>query len=213
LSAEHELCQSIEGKVLPPFDPGQVCLLPVLKRGADRLWAVQKLIAVLVWCLSLALSTACAATPGEIPIGGVLPEARLQGLLGPSRKLSDFQGKPLIINVWASWCGPCRQEMASLERLYLQHRKARTFNLIGISTDDDRRKASVFLHASGLSFSNFLDEQLSLETMLGANRLPLTLLVNEQGRVLAKIYGAREWDAPASLVLIDQHFSTKSARK
>lgn len=132
----------------------------------------------------------------------------MQGLLGPSRKLSDFKGKPLVINVWASWCGPCRQEMGSLERL---HRRgdSKAFKVIGISTDDYRERANAFLHGSDVSFSNFIDSQLMLENMLGADRLPLTVLVDAQGRVLAKIYGAREWDSASSLALIAAHFKLK----
>jgi thiol-disulfide isomerase/thioredoxin len=74
---------------------------------------------ILLVCLlaSTISSTAFASTPGEVEIGGYLREATLQGLAGKSKKFSDYKGKPLIINVWASWCGPCRAEMGSLQRL------------------------------------------------------------------------------------------------
>ena len=62
-------------------------------------------------------ATTAAATPGEVAVGSVLREATMRGLNGPDQKLSAFRGKPLIINVWASWCPPCIQEMGSLERL------------------------------------------------------------------------------------------------
>src|ERR1700727_2225780 len=84
-------------------------------------------------CLAVANPAASANAPGEVPIGGTLRDATLQGLNGPSRKLSAFRGRPLIINVWASWCGPCREEMASLERLAWQ---GEPFAIIGISTDN-----------------------------------------------------------------------------
>ena len=63
---------------------------------------------ILVLCL---LGTAAEAgkTPGELQIGDSLRDATLQGLNGSPRKLSEFRGKPLIINMWASWCGPCRE--------------------------------------------------------------------------------------------------------
>ncbi|MDE3010810.1 MAG: TlpA family protein disulfide reductase, partial [Pseudomonadota bacterium] len=88
--------------------------LPFLPRHPGTAWSGYRALAA---AALFALSAACQAAPGEVPIGGILPEATLQGLNGPPRKLSSFRGKPLVINVWASWCGPCRQEAASLERL------------------------------------------------------------------------------------------------
>ena len=161
----------------------------------------------LLLCLACVLPAA-ARTPGEVEVGSVLRDVPMQGLAGPSRMLSEFRGKPLLINVWASWCGPCRQEMGSLQRL---HRKygGRQFNVIGVSTDDYVDRAEMFLKVTQTSFSNFIDSKLVLEHMLGAERLPLTLLVDAQGRVLAKYTGAHEWDSPQALALISKAFRTK----
>lgn len=163
---------------------------------------------IVLLLLGLAGALPVHATPGEVKTGDVLREAQMQGLLNPSRKLSAFRGKPLIINVWASWCVPCRQEMGSLDRL---SRRAwgTELNVIGISTDDYRDRAELFLRRSGVSFNNYLDSHLLLENMLGADRLPLTLLVDAQGRVLAKFYGAKDWDSPEALALIAKHLRIK----
>lgn len=153
--------------------------------------------------------SAWAKTPGEVEVGQVLREAPMQGLAGPSMMLSAFRGKPLIINVWASWCGPCRQEMGSLQRL-AQRYGGKQFNVIGISTDDYVDRAELFLKVTRTSsFSNFIDSKLMLEHMLGADRLPLTLLVDAQGRVLAKYYGAQEWDGPAAVSAISRAFRVR----
>jgi thiol-disulfide isomerase/thioredoxin len=142
-----------------------------------------------------------AGTPGEVVAGQVLRDTPMYGFAGDFRRLSEFRGKPLLINVWASWCGPCRQEMPSLERLS-RRVGGRQFNIIGVSTDDDAAAAMRFLRQYGITFDNYLDRKLALEDMLGAAVLPLTVLVDAKGRVVLKTNGAREWDSPESLALI-----------
>ena len=160
----------------------------------------------LLLCLAVANGAATLAdTPGEVPIGGTLRDATLQGLNGPSRKLNSFRGRPLIINVWASWCGPCRQEMASLERLAWRDGK-QYFAIIGISTDDYADRAKGLLNGTNATISHFVDHDLQMENMLGASQLPLTVFVDAHGHVLKRIYGARQWDAADSLRLIDDTF-------
>ena len=168
-----------------------------------------KVVVHLLLCLmALLLNPAFAKTPGEVEVGGFVREAQMQGLFGPSRKLSDYRGKPLVINVWASWCGPCRQEMRSLERLSLGD-GGEHFNVIGISTDDYADKAKAFLQQANITFSNFIDSKLVLENMLGANMLPLTLLVDAQGKVLSKTYGSKEWDGVEAKAMIAKTFRIK----
>jgi len=165
----------------------------------------------LLWLALLAAGAnlACAKTQGEVEIGGTLREATMQGLSGASRKLSEFRGKPLIINVWASWCGPCQREMNSLERL-ARSKAGQQFTVIGISTDDYPEAAQAFLRKYKTSFSHFIDRNLLLENMLGADHLPLTLLVDAQGRVLGKYVGAKEWDHPETLRMIGKTLRLKS---
>ncbi|MDP2005868.1 MAG: TlpA disulfide reductase family protein [Rubrivivax sp.] len=148
---------------------------------------------------------ASGGTPGEVKVGEVLRDATMQGLNGPTRQLSSFRGRPLVINVWASWCAPCRAEMASLERLAWGD-LAERFTVIGISTDDHIDRAQGWLRRSNATISHFIDRKLELENMLGATHLPLTLLVDAKGRVRAKVAGAREWDGPEARRLIETHF-------
>lgn len=152
-------------------------------------------------CACIALQ-AQAKTPGEVEVGQTLREASLRGLNSPARKLSQYRGKPLLINVWASWCGPCKQEMGSLERLAWRD-EARQFNLIGISTDDSEQAAKSYLQRSNASITHYIDTALEMEYMLGAERLPLTVLVDAKGKVLGKFYGAREWDDAEALRWIE----------
>jgi thiol-disulfide isomerase/thioredoxin len=158
----------------------------------------------------LAAADVRAKAPGELQIGDSLREATLAGLNGPPSKLSAFRGKPLIINVWASWCGPCRAEMASLERLAWLDPAGR-FAVIGISTDDDPAQARALLAKTNATISEYIDRNLQMENMLGATRLPLTVLVGADGRILDKIYGAQQWDEPESLRLVDKLFRIRLA--
>ncbi|MDD5030897.1 MAG: TlpA disulfide reductase family protein [Rhodoferax sp.] len=167
---------------------------------------------LLLWVLLFVSSlSGLARTPGEVEVGAVLRPALMRGLNGPDRKLSDFLGKPLIINVWASWCPPCIAEMGSLERLAWSA-DGPSFNVIGISTDDYPERATGFLQKSQATLNHYIDHQLELENMLGADHLPLTLLVDAKGRVVSKTVGAREWDSDASRAMIRQALHLPSAK-
>ncbi|MDP3537583.1 MAG: TlpA disulfide reductase family protein [Azonexus sp.] len=162
---------------------------------------------ILLWLLGTT-PLAWAKTPGEVEVGSLLRDATMQGLSGSSRKLSEYRGKPLIINVWASWCGPCRAEMGSLDRLSRRY-GGKQFVVIGISTDDYPDRAQAFLQQAKTGFAHYIDSKLLLENMLGADRLPLTVLIDADGRVLAKLYGAKEWDSPQAIEAIGKVFGVK----
>lgn len=168
---------------------------------------MRALLLAVLWMAAMS-ATAFAKMPGEVDEGGVLREAPLYGFSGDYRKLSELRGKPLIINVWASWCGPCRAEMGSLDRLSRRF-GGKQFNIIGVSTDDHADAAAAFLRQSKVTFDNYHDRTLLLESMLGANTIPLTVLVDAQGRVVKKVRGAREWDSPEALELIGKAFRQK----
>lgn len=169
---------------------------------------MKKILSLLLILIISTTPTAFAKTPGEVEIGSVVRDSSMQGLTGGAKKLSDYRGKPLIINVWASWCGPCRTEMGSLDRLYRRY-GGKQFQVIGISTDDYPDRALAFLQQAKTGFSHFIDSKLVLENMLGADRLPLTVLVDAEGKVLAKYYGAKAWDSPQALEVINKAFGVK----
>lgn len=145
---------------------------------------------------------------GEIKRGGYLADKTMDGLNTSEKKISEFRGKPLIINVWASWCGPCRAEMGSLERLAKKYNR-KEFTIIGISTDDYRTKAEAAVKQANLSFENFIDHDQVLEKMLGAKTIPLTILVDANGQVIEKVRGAREWDSAEITDSISRAFNIK----
>lgn len=167
-----------------------------------------KAVILFLFTLLCIFNNAYANTPGEIEVGSYLRDATLNGFSGNSKKFSAFRGKPLVINVWASWCNPCREEMDSLERLSRRF-GGKQFNIIGISTDDDVDAALGFIKETKITFTNYLDHHVILENMLGANTIPLTILVDAQGRVVKKIRGSKDWDSPESLSIIGHAFHIK----
>jgi len=166
------------------------------------------------FALAAALLIAGLAGPAAaagIAVGQTLPDAALDGLNGPATRLAAYRGKPLVINVWASWCGPCRAEMASLERL-AWYDGAAPFAIIGISTDDYPEKALALLTGTNATISHFIDSQLQLENLLGASRLPLTVLVDADFRVVDKVYGSQEWDGAEARQRILKAFGRPGAK-
>jgi thiol-disulfide isomerase/thioredoxin len=136
----------------------------------------------------------------------------MNGLNGPNRTLKSFTGRRLIINLWASWCGPCRAEAASLERFAWSERGLK-YTVIGISTDDDRKAAERWLRQSNATLTHFIDRGLILERLLGASSIPLTVLVDERGRVVSRVRGARAWDTGESTGLIERAFAEPGASR
>ena len=162
--------------------------------------------------LAIPAMASAQAPPPLVAVGHVLPDVVMAGLNGPHKPLSSYRGRPLIINVWASWCGPCRKEAASLERLAWSEAGSR-YTVIGISTDDDRNAARQWLRHSNATISHYIDSgpRWTLEHMLGASSIPVTVLVDAGGRVVARFRGARDWDSAESIRLIERAFAGADA--
>lgn len=129
------------------------------------------------------------------------PEFTLSDTQGNRVNLSDFQGKPLVVNFWASWCPPCRREMPSIERgaKWLARFGAR---FITINMGERPEAVQRFLESSGFSLPVLLDQDIEVSTSWGVEGLPVTYVVDPQGRFAYKAVGPREWDDPVLLVPI-----------
>ncbi|MDD2834396.1 MAG: TlpA disulfide reductase family protein [Methylotenera sp.] len=167
---------------------------------------MKAIFAISLFIIFTSIGLADKAT--EVPMGQNLSDTSLRGLSVPSSKISAYKGKPLLINMWASWCGPCRDEMTSIQHLHLRY-GGKKFNIIGISTDDEPQAAKQFIKTSALTFNNYIDHHLTLERMLGADTIPLTILVDANGRIVKKIYGARDWDSKQSIAMISNTLNVK----
>jgi peroxiredoxin len=121
---------------------------------------------------------------------------------GKSFRLSDHRGKTVIINFWATWCPPCREEMPALERLYRQH-KNRGLVLVAVSIDADPKLVPPYVRASKLTFPVALDPKAEVASKYGVRALPSSFIIDRRGTMTALALGPRAWDNDASHSLVE----------
>ena len=128
--------------------------------------------------------------------GDTLFEAPLRTLDGAPASLAEYRGKILILNIWAVWCGPCRAELPSLDRLS-QVLDPEHFAVAGVSIDRERAFTREFIAELGIGFANYWDGEGRLtKEILAANVIPLTVIIDRQGEIVLGYEGARDWSAP-----------------
>lgn len=129
----------------------------------------------LLSCLSLS-----AATGNGVPAPA--PDFRLTNRAGGEIALSELRGQVVMINFWASWCGPCRQEFPALDQIYGKY-KPMGFTMVGINVESEKADAERFLGARPVSFPILFDPDNSVSGSYGVSAMPTTVLVDRQGRL------------------------------
>ncbi len=124
---------------------------------------------------------------------------------GDTRTLADWRGKLLLVNIWATWCAPCKEEMPALDRLQAKLGGA-GFAVLPISVDrGGLKKPRGFLEEIGAeNLPLLLDETARLNFKLDVMGLPATLIIDEQGREIARMIGPAEWDSPEAIARLRQ---------
>jgi peroxiredoxin len=140
-----------------------------------------------------------AATAGPVPaqasvtVADDAPDFTLRTMDGPNLRLQEQRGRVVMVNFWATWCGPCRQEMPHLNRLYGKYRAA-GFTLLGVNIDEDRDKAIALASRLGLQFPVLLDTDKTVSRRYDLSTMPSTLLIDRDGRVRYVHLGYRDGD-------------------
>lgn len=132
-----------------------------------------------------------------------LPEVKFQDGQGKERTLADWQGKVVLLNLWATWCVPCRKEMPALDRLQ-QEMGSEKFEVVAISVDRKGLEASrKFLEETQVRhLALYADATARMTSDLRAVGLPATLLLDTQGREVGRLLGPAEWDSEDAKRLI-----------
>jgi peroxiredoxin len=129
-----------------------------------------------------------AAQAGAGNTNAPAPDFTLPARAGPEVSLSGLKGQVVLINFWATWCGPCRREMPLLDQLY-QRYKGLGFAMLGVNVEEDSTLADRFLKDTPVSFPVLLDRQNAVSKLYDVTAMPSTVLVDREGRVRYVHYG------------------------
>jgi thiol-disulfide isomerase/thioredoxin len=150
--------------------------------------------------LALVFALALAATPvaaqGLKPwSGGATPPLALSDLQGVKHRLADYRGKVVLINFWATWCVPCREEMPSIERLRASL-EGRPFAVLAVNLAEPESRIRKFLEKVPVRFTVLIDQDTSTTRAWQAKVLPATYLVGPDGKIRYRHIGELDWSKP-----------------
>jgi len=194
----------------------------MIRRMKVFLFTAAAALALVIWA-PLASNTAARADSGP-PIAGqvqnyepldaplAVPEVTVLAKDDGPVTLDRFKGKFVVLNFWATWCGPCIRELPSLQRLN-EALGGETAQVVLISQDRGGfKQTDRFLKKLKVDFpDNFIDERLKFSRAIGVVSLPTTILIGPDGMEVGRLVGSAEWDSPEALDLVNWYIDKAGA--
>jgi len=180
-----------------------------------------KILKLLIWILAFAVIIVGASVlynrlSGEVELGGIAttpqvvedptgeteaqgseaPDFTVYDLEGNAHKLSDFRGKPVLLNFWASWCGPCQMEMPDFQKFYESHGDQVHFVIVNLTDGQQEtvESASAFIEEKGYSFPVYYDTDIDAAAKYGVSAVPVSYFIDAEGYFVAWAQGALSAD-------------------
>ncbi len=177
-----------------------------MKRKRTRLLAAALMCLVLVGCAqepkesqgvtpaeSEMQETETSGAKGELMMA---PDFSVMDSYGMAVKLSQMQGKPVVLNFWASWCGPCKREMPDFEKAYQELGDEIQFMMVNLTNeyyDETKEQAQALLDETGYTFPVYFDTEAEATMTYGVNSVPQTFFINAEGYLVARAEGAIDY--------------------
>lgn len=178
----------------PEFTPGKE-YKPIKHKSAIIIFLIVISLLIII-SLQLTESGMRLWTRATLDVGYAAPDFTLPDLDGKMVSLSDHRGKVVLVNIWATWCRPCVDEMPSMEKLY-QEFKGDDFEILAISIDTLGIKAvTPFMKKYKLTFPALIDTEGEIKTLYKATGIPESFIIDKEGILIKKIIGARNWASP-----------------
>lgn len=146
----------------------------------------------------------CTDNARGVEVGDQVPEYSAPNLAGEEVAFADHLGEVVLINVWATWCGPCRVEMPPIQNIYDRF-KERGFTVLAVSIDTGpghSEKVDEFVRELDLDFPVLLDPESRISDVLQTIGVPETFVLDREGRIIKRLIGATDWDSEANQALI-----------
>ncbi len=132
-------------------------------------------------------------------VGLNAPELTVSDFSGKNYSLSDFKGSVVFVNFWATWCQPCREEIASIQALYNRLKEGTGFRMVTILYRDDYPHAMEYMRQNSYEFPVFLDNSGKTAKSYGVTGVPETYIVDKRGVLKEKIIGPLDWASPEAV--------------
>ena len=123
-------------------------------------------------------------------------------LTGGIAALSDFKGRIVILNFWATWCPPCRAEMPSMEKLYNRF-KDQGLEILAVYIGEDESTVRRFINSSKYTFPVLLDTNNRISNAYGIEAIPTSYILDREGKIIARVVGSISWDTPQAITAFD----------